>query len=54
MYAEDYQAPGLVGAALAEAGNLSACLGCDGSPCASACPHGVEIGKLTRRAAVLA
>ena len=53
MYAEDYQAPGLVGAAVAEAGNLAACLGCDGSPCMGACPHGIEIGKLTRRAAAL-
>jgi hypothetical protein len=51
MYAEDYQAPDLVGSALAEAGNVAACLGCDGSPCANACPHGIEIGSLTRRVA---
>ena len=54
MYAEDYQAPSLVSAAVAEAGNLAACLGCDGSPCMSACPHGIPIGKLTRRAAAFA
>jgi len=54
MYAEDYQAPDLVGAALAEAGNVAACLGCDGSPCANACPHGIEIAALTRRAGALA
>jgi hypothetical protein len=54
MYAEDYQAPRLVGAALAEAGNLAACVSCDGSPCASECPHGVAIGALTKRAAALA
>jgi len=54
MYAEDYRAPGLVSAAIADAGNLAACLGCDGSPCMSACPHGVQIGMLTRRAAALA
>jgi uncharacterized protein len=54
MYAEDYRAPGLVSAAIADAGNLAACLGCDGSPCMSACPHGVQIGTLTRRAAALA
>ncbi|HEU4428701.1 MAG TPA: aldo/keto reductase [Myxococcota bacterium] len=54
MYVEDYQAPDLLGAALAEAGNVAACLGCDGSPCASACPHGIEIGSLTRRVAALA
>jgi predicted aldo/keto reductase-like oxidoreductase len=54
MYAEDYQAPALVSAAIADAGNLTACLGCDGSPCLGACPHGVQIGTLTRRAAALA
>jgi hypothetical protein len=54
MYAEDYQAPGLARAAVAEAGNLAACLGCDGSPCAGACPHGIAIGTLTKRAAALA
>ncbi|MFI5319363.1 MAG: aldo/keto reductase [Myxococcota bacterium] len=54
MYAEDYQAPGLVGSALADAGNVAACLGCDGSPCRSACAHGIEIAALTRRAAALA
>lgn len=54
MYAEDYQAPELLPWALAEAGNVGACLGCDGSPCAGACPHGIEIGSLTRRVGALA
>jgi Fe-S-cluster-containing hydrogenase component 2 len=54
MYAEDYQAPALAQEALAEAGAASACLRCDGSPCATACPHGVAISRLTRRAAALA
>jgi Fe-S-cluster-containing dehydrogenase component len=54
MYGEDYQAPSLVSAAVAVGGHLAACLGCDGSPCMGACPHGIEIGKLTRRAAALA
>jgi Fe-S-cluster-containing hydrogenase component 2 len=54
MYADDYQAPRLVGAAAAEAGNLGACLTCDASPCSNACPHGVAIGAHTRRAAELA
>ncbi len=54
MYAEDYQAPALARDALAEAGNATACLSCDGSPCRAACPHGIPIGALTRRAAALA
>jgi predicted aldo/keto reductase-like oxidoreductase len=53
MYAEDYQAPGLVADAAAEVGNLAACLTCDGSPCRTACPHGVAIPALTKRAAAL-
>ncbi|MBM4385459.1 MAG: aldo/keto reductase [Deltaproteobacteria bacterium] len=51
MYAEDYGAPELASEARAEAGNLGACLGCDGTPCASACPHGVAIDVLVQRAA---
>jgi predicted aldo/keto reductase-like oxidoreductase len=54
MYAEDYAAPELAREARREAGNLAACLGCDGTPCATACPHGVAIDVLTRRAAALA
>lgn len=54
MYAEDYRAPGLARDASAEAGNLSACLACDGSPCRTACPHGLEISALTKRAAAIA
>jgi predicted aldo/keto reductase-like oxidoreductase len=54
MYAEDYQAPELAREARAGAGNLGACLGCDGSPCLLACPHGIAIPSLARRAASLA
>ena len=39
--------------ALAEAGGAAACLTCDGTPCASACPHGVTIPELTRQVAAL-
>jgi hypothetical protein len=53
MYAEDYAAPELARGALREAGNLAACLSCDGAPCATACPHGVAIPTLTKRAAAL-
>ncbi len=53
MYGEDYQAPGLVADAAPDAGNLAACLTCDGSPCRTACPHGVAIPELTKRAAAL-
>lgn len=53
MYAEDYRAPELVADAFAEAGNLAACLACDGAPCRTACPHGVAIPLLTKRAAAL-
>ena len=35
--------------ALAEAGGAAACLTCDGTPCASACPHGVAIPELTKQ-----
>ena len=53
MYAEDYGAPALARGALLEAGNVAACLGCDGTPCRAACPHGVAIDLLTKRAASL-
>jgi hypothetical protein len=50
MYAEDYELPELARAALDEAGiALDACTGCDGTPCASACPHGLQIPELTAR-----
>ena len=29
-----------------------ACLSCDGSPCANACPNGIPISKFTRQAAI--
>jgi Fe-S-cluster-containing hydrogenase component 2 len=52
MYGEDYGAPGLAREALEEVGAVaSACLGCDGSPCAEACPHGLDTADLGRRAA---
>ncbi len=53
MYAFDYEDPELARAALPEAGPLAACLGCDGTPCASACPHGVAIPGLTKQVAAL-
>ena len=51
MYAEDYAAPELAREARREAGNLAACLGCDGTPCARACHHGLAIDVLVQRAA---
>jgi predicted aldo/keto reductase-like oxidoreductase len=53
MYAEDYGALELARAARPDAGNLAACLGCDGSPCAVACPHGLAIPVLTQRTSAL-
>jgi predicted aldo/keto reductase-like oxidoreductase len=52
MYAFDYEEPDLARAALAEAGGAAACLSCDGSPCARACPHGVAIPELTKQVAL--
>ena len=50
MYLEDYEAPELARAALPETGlRADACGSCDGSPCASACPHGIDIRSLTTR-----
>jgi len=50
MYAEDYEAPELAAAALrAEGLSSDACAGCDGSPCADACPHGLAIPELAAR-----
>ncbi len=47
MYAEDYGSPELAREALTTDGVVpDACLGCDGSPCAAACPHGVRIPEL--------
>jgi predicted aldo/keto reductase-like oxidoreductase len=54
MYAFDYEDPELARDALPEAGDLAACLGCDGTPCADACPHGVAIPGLTKQVATLA
>ncbi len=50
MYAEDYELPELAAAALAQEGlSADACAGCDGTPCATACPHGLPIPDLTAR-----
>jgi hypothetical protein len=53
MYAFDYEDAALARGALAEAGAVTACLTCDGTPCAAACPHGVAIPELTRQVAAL-
>jgi Fe-S oxidoreductase len=31
--------------------SAAACLSCDGSPCANACPNGIPISEFTRMAA---
>ena len=50
MYLEDYGAPELAAPVLAGAGLAdSPCTSCSGAPCASACPHGIDIAALTRR-----
>jgi predicted aldo/keto reductase-like oxidoreductase len=50
MYAEDYGDALLAREAYAQLGaGASACLACDGSPCAGACPFGLPVGALTRR-----
>lgn len=55
MYAEDYGDPALARAALAASGpSARACLGCSGAPCLGACPHGLPIAELARRAAQIA
>ena len=55
MYIEDYGAPGIAADSLRRDGiALDACAGCDGSPCARACPHGVDISAGTLRLAELA
>jgi predicted aldo/keto reductase-like oxidoreductase len=52
MYAEDYGDLDLARAAWEESGAAgAACLACSGAPCLGACPHGLAIGALTRRAA---
>lgn len=54
MYAEDYGDVALARQALAEAGpQAAACLSCSGTPCLGACPHGLPVSVLTRRAARL-
>jgi predicted aldo/keto reductase-like oxidoreductase len=50
MYAEDYGDARLARESYAQLGaGASACLACDGSPCAGACPFGLPVGALTRR-----
>jgi predicted aldo/keto reductase-like oxidoreductase len=53
MYAEDYGAPSLARDAWRELGPRSAdaCLACAHEACAGACPYGLAIPGLTRRAA---
>lgn len=53
MYASDYEDLELARSALPDVGPLAACLRCDGTPCATACPHGVAIPALTKQVAAL-
>jgi len=51
MYAEDYGAPALAREAWREVGGATeACLSCADETCAGACPYGLAIPALTRRA----
>lgn len=51
MYAEDYGAPGVGRSEYARLGaGARACLTCTDTPCLGACPHGLTIPELTRRA----
>jgi predicted aldo/keto reductase-like oxidoreductase len=51
MYAEDYGAPASARSEYASlGGGAAACLGCASESCANACPHGLDIAALTRRA----
>jgi len=54
MYAEDYGDLDLARADYARIGaDASPCTACSGQPCLAACPHGVAIPELTKRAARL-
>jgi predicted aldo/keto reductase-like oxidoreductase len=51
MYAEDYGDLALARSEYAELGsNAESCLTCPHQACANACPHGLAIPELTRRA----
>jgi predicted aldo/keto reductase-like oxidoreductase len=51
MYAEDYQDLALARSEYAALGDgAAACLSCPHQACAQACPHGLAIPELTRRA----
>jgi predicted aldo/keto reductase-like oxidoreductase len=51
MYAEDYEDLALARSEYAALGDgAAACLGCPHQACAKACPHGLAIPDLTRRA----
>ncbi len=52
MYGEDYGDPELARLDYTRLGTAGgeACLGCSGAPCATACPFGIPIAALTRRA----
>ncbi len=53
MYATDYGDLDLAQEDYARIGrDASACLACDGAPCAGACPNGIDISRRTRDAAV--
>lgn len=50
MYAEDYGDLELARSDYGKVGiDATACLGCSGEPCATACPHGLPISELTKR-----
>ena len=52
MYDVDYRDRELAREEYAQLGaGASACLGCDGTPCAGACPNGIPIADFTRDAA---
>jgi predicted aldo/keto reductase-like oxidoreductase len=52
MYDVDYRDREFAREEYAQLGaGASACLACDGSPCAGACPNGIPISELTRQAA---
>ena len=52
MYATDYGDLDLAREDYAKLGrDASACLQCDGTPCAGACPNGIDIAGRTRKAA---
>ena len=52
MYARDYEDRDGAEVSYAKLGaGASPCLACSGEPCATACPYGLDIPRLTRDAA---